>query len=260
MEQGLMWLPLLGLFIALAWAGWNEYQKVEAYRQWAKGSDRAKYDIYAMLCQRGSVLMWGKPTRHGPLALHSLHCHQIITVALQLDQHSWTTADLAALNAPDLPPAKTILLTLHYRTAQPSPLKTEVAGRKSGLTAPELTAPELPAPELPAPELPAPDLTKPELPAPDLTKPDLTKPELPAPDLTKPVQPTSNVPALKEPESERCDRAPDSTVAVPPSALSSVAIPFTDVALALQWAQWLQQDLHLGEGHPRLHPPESPSP
>jgi hypothetical protein len=36
MERGLLWTPLLILFIWLAWSGWNEYQKVEIYREWAE--------------------------------------------------------------------------------------------------------------------------------------------------------------------------------------------------------------------------------
>lgn len=67
MERGLLWLPLLGVFIWLAWAGWNEYQKVEAYKQWACEFERAKYDIYAALGQRGDCLVWGSPTRQGPI-------------------------------------------------------------------------------------------------------------------------------------------------------------------------------------------------
>ncbi len=53
MTRGLIWLPLLAIFIGLAWAGWNEYQKLEAYRAWAEQFDRAKYDIYAVLGQKG---------------------------------------------------------------------------------------------------------------------------------------------------------------------------------------------------------------
>ncbi|MCF3606421.1 hypothetical protein L2E81_07160 [Planktothrix agardhii 1033] len=36
MERGLLWLPLLAIFIGLAWSGWNEYQKLEAYQAWAR--------------------------------------------------------------------------------------------------------------------------------------------------------------------------------------------------------------------------------
>ena len=49
MERGLLWLPLLAVFFWLAWSGWNEYQKVEAYRRWAADYDKAKYDLYAVL-------------------------------------------------------------------------------------------------------------------------------------------------------------------------------------------------------------------
>ena len=45
MERGLLWLPLLGIFIWLSWAGWNEYQKLEAYRAWAESFEKSKYDI-----------------------------------------------------------------------------------------------------------------------------------------------------------------------------------------------------------------------
>ncbi|MGF1461529.1 MAG: hypothetical protein ACFBSG_21210 [Leptolyngbyaceae cyanobacterium] len=65
MERGLLWLPLLGVFAWLAWAGWNEYQKLEGYKQWAGQFDRAKYDIYAALGQTRDRLVWGQPTRQG---------------------------------------------------------------------------------------------------------------------------------------------------------------------------------------------------
>lgn len=68
MIHGLMWFPLLFVFIGLAWAGWNEYRKVEAYQVWAESCDRAKYDVRAILGQRGRQLIWGKPTRQGPVA------------------------------------------------------------------------------------------------------------------------------------------------------------------------------------------------
>lgn len=67
MERGLLWLPLLGFFIWLAWAGWNEYQKVQAYEAWAASFDRSKYDVRAVLGQAGEALTWGQPTRQGPV-------------------------------------------------------------------------------------------------------------------------------------------------------------------------------------------------
>ncbi|BAB75241.1 hypothetical protein ACN23B_17790 [Anabaena sp. FACHB-709] len=71
MERGLFWLPLLIIFFWLAWQGSKEYQKVEAYRIWAEQFDRAKYDIYAVLGQKGNDITWGKPTAKGLIQLQT---------------------------------------------------------------------------------------------------------------------------------------------------------------------------------------------
>jgi len=70
-ERGLLWLPLLGVFLGLAWAGWREYQKVAAYETWAQDFERAKYDLYAVLGQRGAELTWGRPSLGQPVALQT---------------------------------------------------------------------------------------------------------------------------------------------------------------------------------------------
>ncbi|WP_448603589.1 hypothetical protein [Thermoleptolyngbya sp.] len=88
MTRGLLWLPLLVVFCWLAWAGWNEYQKLEAYRQWAVQFERAKYDILAALGQRGDELVWGKPTRQGPVALQTVKLSEVKAIALQVDGKS----------------------------------------------------------------------------------------------------------------------------------------------------------------------------
>lgn len=77
MVRGLLWLPLLVVFVWLAWAGWNEYQKLESYKTWAQQFDHAKYDIYAVLGQKGGELTWGKPTRKGPVELRSLSLSEV---------------------------------------------------------------------------------------------------------------------------------------------------------------------------------------
>lgn len=82
MERGLLWLPLLGLFIWLAWAGWNESQKVQAYQAWAEQFERAKYDVYAVLGQKGDRITWGQPTRKGPVELKSFCFSQIKSIGL----------------------------------------------------------------------------------------------------------------------------------------------------------------------------------
>ncbi len=85
MERGLLWLPLLAFFIGLAWIGWREFQKVEAYQTWAKQFDRAKYDIYAVLGQKGDALTWGKPTRQGPIDLETFSLQSVESIQLQVN-------------------------------------------------------------------------------------------------------------------------------------------------------------------------------
>ena len=106
MTRGLVWLPLLALFIGLAWAGWNEYQKVEAYRLWAEAFDRAKYDIYAVLGQKGSDITWGKPTRKGPIGLQTFSLQKVKTIRLLVDAQ---TADV------DHPPEKGRQVALEFQ-------------------------------------------------------------------------------------------------------------------------------------------------
>ncbi|HEY9908805.1 MAG TPA: hypothetical protein V6D18_14505 [Thermosynechococcaceae cyanobacterium] len=86
MERGLLWLPLLVLFFWLTWAGWNEYQKLEAYKIWAAEFDRAKYDIYAVLGQKGDDLTWGTPTRKGAVNLKTFSLKTVDSVRLLVNQ------------------------------------------------------------------------------------------------------------------------------------------------------------------------------
>lgn len=94
MERGLLWLPLLVVFFGLAWSGWNEYQKVEAYRLWAQGFDKAKYDIYAVLGQKGKQITWGKPTRSEPSDIQSFSLEDVRNIRLQVNARP---VDLEAL-------------------------------------------------------------------------------------------------------------------------------------------------------------------
>ncbi|MBW4561156.1 MAG: hypothetical protein KME32_08330 [Mojavia pulchra JT2-VF2] len=85
MERGLLWLPLLAMFFWLAWQGSKEYQKVEAYRAWAEQFERAKYDIYAVLGQKGNNITWGKPTPKGPIKLKTFSLLDVRQVTLLVD-------------------------------------------------------------------------------------------------------------------------------------------------------------------------------
>jgi hypothetical protein len=85
MARGLLWLPLLAAFIGLAWAGWNEFQKLQAYQAWAEEFDRAKYDICAVLGQKGDRLVWGQPHRSGPRNLQEISLGNATEIRLLVD-------------------------------------------------------------------------------------------------------------------------------------------------------------------------------
>jgi hypothetical protein len=85
MERGLMWLPLLGIFIWLARAGSNEYQKIEAYKRWAVGFDRCKYDIYAVMGLKDREISWGKPTKNEPKDLQIFSLDRVKQIHLVID-------------------------------------------------------------------------------------------------------------------------------------------------------------------------------
>jgi len=111
MERGLLWLPLLAAFFWLAWSGWNEYQKIEAYRRWATQFERAKYDIYAVLGQKSSDLTWGKPTRQGPINLETFSLEHVQSLRLLVDDQP---ADL------ETPPGKGRAIALEFLLREPA--------------------------------------------------------------------------------------------------------------------------------------------
>ena len=89
-----MWLPLLGAFIWLARAGANEYQKLEAYKRWAAGFDRYKYDIYSVIGIKDRELSWGKPTKGEPKYLQTFNLDRVKRVELIVDNNSIDLANL----------------------------------------------------------------------------------------------------------------------------------------------------------------------
>ncbi len=111
MQRGLMWLPLLVAFFWLAWAGWNEYQKLQAYERWARQFDRSKYDVYAALGQQDDQLTWGKPTRKEPIDLQSVKLSDVQEIKLRIDGESFKLDDS---NMPDR--GKSIAIDLSLKT------------------------------------------------------------------------------------------------------------------------------------------------
>jgi hypothetical protein len=85
MERGLFWLPLLVLFFWLAWAGRNEYMKLEAYKVWAASFGRAKYDIRAVLGQSGNTMSWGVPDRPAPKNVQTFNLQDVTQIQLVVD-------------------------------------------------------------------------------------------------------------------------------------------------------------------------------
>jgi hypothetical protein len=86
MERGLLWLPLLAVFIGLAWAGWNEYRKVEAYHRWAQEFEQSKYDILSVLGLKDRQLVFGKPTRYNPVELQTFSLDAVATIRLLVNE------------------------------------------------------------------------------------------------------------------------------------------------------------------------------
>ena len=80
-----MWLPLLGMFIWLAKAGYDEYHKLEAYQRWAVGFDRSKYDIYAVMGMKDREISWGKPTKAEPKDLQTFSLDRVDSIRLVVD-------------------------------------------------------------------------------------------------------------------------------------------------------------------------------
>jgi hypothetical protein len=113
MERGLMWLPLLGMFIWLAKAGYDEYHQIEAYRRWARGFDRCKYDIYAVMGLKDREISWGKPTKAEPKGLKTFSLDRVNSVELIIDR---LAVDLANL------PVKGKKINLHFQLDNDSEL------------------------------------------------------------------------------------------------------------------------------------------
>jgi hypothetical protein len=87
MERGLFWLPLLVAFFWLAWQGSQEFKKLQAYQIWAEQFERTKYDIYAVLAQKGNDITWGKPTTKGPIELETFSLLDVQEIRFLVNDH-----------------------------------------------------------------------------------------------------------------------------------------------------------------------------
>ena len=87
MERGIFWFPLLVAFFWLAWQGSQEFKKLQAYQIWAEQFERAKYDIYAVLAQKGNDITWGKPTTKGPIELETFSLLDVQEIRFLVNDH-----------------------------------------------------------------------------------------------------------------------------------------------------------------------------
>ncbi len=60
MIHGLLWLPLLLVFVLLAALGWLERRRQTLFRQWAEGAELAKLDGCGAARLRDGVLSWSR--------------------------------------------------------------------------------------------------------------------------------------------------------------------------------------------------------
>ncbi|NJN73153.1 MAG: hypothetical protein HC799_10300 [Limnothrix sp. RL_2_0] len=110
MARGLLWLPLLVMFIGLAWAGWAEYNKIEAYKVWADDFDQAKYDLYSVIGYRNGQITWGKATRKGMVNVQTVAIAKLSHISLQINEQPLEDFDLD-----NLPKKGKAALLLNYK-------------------------------------------------------------------------------------------------------------------------------------------------
>ena len=120
MARGLLWLPLLVAFIWLTWSGWNEYQKLEAYKIWAEDFDNAKFDIYSVLGKKSDRLTWGKPTRKGMVELKNFSLNDVEKINLIVGDKSYNITSLQETDIENLPRRGTPALEFNFVDEQPN--------------------------------------------------------------------------------------------------------------------------------------------
>lgn len=60
MSHGLIWLPLLLVFVLLTGLGWLERRRQRLFREWAEGSELAKLDACGAARLRDGLLSWSR--------------------------------------------------------------------------------------------------------------------------------------------------------------------------------------------------------
>lgn len=59
MREGLLWLPLLVIFVVLTALGWLERRRQSLFRLWAQGAELAKLDAAVAMRLQDGRISWG---------------------------------------------------------------------------------------------------------------------------------------------------------------------------------------------------------
>ncbi|OOV33823.1 hypothetical protein BV61_04120 [Candidatus Synechococcus spongiarum LMB bulk15M] len=59
MREGLLWLPLLVIFVVLTALGWMERRRQALFRLWAQGSELARLDAAVAMRLQDGRISWG---------------------------------------------------------------------------------------------------------------------------------------------------------------------------------------------------------
>ncbi|MCY3537656.1 MAG: hypothetical protein F4X84_00955 [Synechococcus sp. SB0662_bin_45] len=59
MREGLLWLPLLVIFVVLTALGWLERRRQTLFRSWAQGAELAKLDATVAMRLQDGRISWG---------------------------------------------------------------------------------------------------------------------------------------------------------------------------------------------------------
>ena len=85
MSHGLIWLPLLLIFVLLTALGWLERRRQRLFRDWAEGAELAKLDACGAACLRDGVLRWsrfeaGKFQTEGEFVIKTLELVELLSL------------------------------------------------------------------------------------------------------------------------------------------------------------------------------------